>query len=47
MQTVTLTLSENTYRRLRHASEIAGKPIHKFAAQSVAENLRKIVLAFH
>jgi hypothetical protein len=39
MQTVTLSLSENTYRRLQHASEIAGKPIHEFAAQSVAENL--------
>jgi hypothetical protein len=39
MQTVTFSLSENTYRRLQHASEIAGKPIHEFAAQSVAENL--------
>ena len=39
MQTVTVSLSENIYRRLQHASEIAGKPIHEFAAQSVAENL--------
>lgn len=39
MQTVTIPLSENIYRRLQHASEIAGKPIHELAAQSVAENL--------
>ncbi|MDZ7362407.1 MAG: hypothetical protein ONB46_17045 [candidate division KSB1 bacterium] len=39
MQTVTISLPEKTYHRLQHASEIAGKPIHEFAAQSVAENL--------
>jgi len=39
MQTVTISLPEKTYRRLQYASEIAGKPIHDLAAQSVAENL--------
>ena len=38
MQTVTISLPEKVYSRLRHAAEIAGKPIHEFAAHSLEDN---------
>jgi len=39
MQTVTVELSEQMYRRLQRAAEIAGKPIDEMAAQSLQESL--------
>jgi hypothetical protein len=39
MQTVTVSLSDAVYRRLRRAAEIAGKPIDEIAAQSLQESL--------
>lgn len=39
MQTVTVSLSDATYRRLRRAAEIAGKPIDEIAAQSLQDSL--------
>lgn len=39
MQTVTISLPEQVYSRLRHAAEIAGKPVHEFAAHSLEDNL--------
>jgi hypothetical protein len=39
VQTVTVSLSDATYRRLRRAAEIAGKPIDEIAAQSLQDSL--------
>jgi hypothetical protein len=39
MQTVTVQLPKQVYRRLQRAAEISGKPIAEIAAQSLQENL--------
>jgi len=39
MQTLTISLPEKIYRRLKHAAASAGRSVHELAAQSVQETL--------